>query len=240
MSFEFSVLSVELISLSNSVLTLNKAILDLLELINFSRSLKMLNSGVHLKYQTKIAEMKSNMEALKLFYPSDFFLHAHRLGVKEEFHWSMCGKKIWSEPMGGYILEITPRARFYGLKSGKSFIPKEALRVLLLKGLPKSQLKGTVQKVRNFKLDGVALEHSREKCSLPLCSAVDFIFLPGSLKEVDSSEKCPLVRFVKRNNTFLRSQNPEIPTCEQLDRLLKKNSSRVCHDLNRLLCGGRI
>ncbi len=163
------------------------------------------------------------MEPLKLFYPNDYYFHAQRLGIKEEFNWALCGKKVW-DPAGWHYLEVSPYARFFGTQTGQTFLVKGKPKLLIQKGLKSP--KALTEKVKARDLDGVVIIRSGTTCKFPFCQA-DFVFLPGHIEA--ALRGCPLIKFVKRNNFQLRSQNPHIPTCQEIDRLLKNHSrSHVC------------
>jgi len=178
------------------------------------------------------------MEPLKLFYPNNYLRYAQKLGLRQDFHWGLCGKKAWVPQAKVYCLKVSPAVRFLGLQSGKTFrvSKSQKTRLLFLKGLRKSEISKVVHKVQKLGFGGVAISGPPQKCEGPWCSSVNFVILPENLREVKSPEKCPLIRYVKTNNSALKSRHPKVPACHEVDLLLKKKSlSQVCQILHQAL-----
>ncbi len=168
------------------------------------------------------------MEVVNIFYPNEYYLHTPRLGIKNEFNWALHGKKVW----GGqnYYLQISSSSRFYGTESGETFLAKGNPKLLIYTS--KFDPYKVAAQVKKQKLDGAVIIEDGEACFLPICSLAKFIFLPGILQVIDSPNSCPLIKFAKRNNSQLRSDNPSFPTCQEIDNLLKNSTpSCVCGNL---------
>lgn len=176
------------------------------------------------------------MEPLKLFYPNNYFRNASVLGLKKDFHWGLCGKRMAIPGTSSYLLKVSSNARFIGSQSGKTFRLSRKPKLLVLQNLKKKDVSKTMKTIRDLHLDGAVIHSRRKMVGLPWCSSVDFIFLPGFLQEVTFPERCPLIRFVKRYNDQLRMSYPQIPTCSDLESLLKeKGLNQTCRYLLKAL-----
>jgi hypothetical protein len=68
----------------------------------------------------------------------------------------------------------------------------------------------------------------------PVCQNATFIFKKGILKSVtsDNSQRCNIVKYSKKNNTYIRSILRMFPTCQEIEQLLKDNT---CQQVSKLL-----
>lgn len=178
------------------------------------------------------------MEPVKLLYPNNYFWNTNNHDGPN-FHWALCGKKIWSSEAQNYILELSSSARFFDLKTGKTYKirKKDTLSLLMLGSLPKQEIfERVLDKIRDLNLDGAVISTSnRYDFNGAWCPSTSFIFLKG-LVRVKNIKKCPLIRFIKINNSRLRESNPSIPTCSEIDSLLQdRHCTEVCQLLAELL-----
>ena len=189
------------------------------------------------------------MEPVKLCYPNEWSFHMDEDG----FSWFLFSKKIWSPKGKFHYLEVSPHTRFYGETSGKTFLirksksegrrrgPKarqkarQKARLLLWKTKPnKKDLPKVARIVRERNLQGLVFSDPDHACTFPVCRKAIFFFLPEVLEPVKSCNSCPIIKFSRRNNSYLRKTIKNFPTCQEISKLLSQNS---CPEVCRLLHG---
>jgi len=177
------------------------------------------------------------MEPLKMLYPNNYFWNSN-VHKGPNFHWALCGKKVWIPEISQYYLEISPSARFFDIKTGKTYRPpkKGKLRLLMYPKLKEQNIPDILPKIEKFDLDGVTVSGEKKyDLNGAWCPSMNFVFLDG-LREIENASRCPLIRFVKINNSRLREINPKLPTCQEIDTLLKeKTCIQVCREIAEIL-----
>ena len=178
------------------------------------------------------------MEPVKLCYPNDWTLYFG----KDEFNWFLFAKKIWNQCGNFHYLEIASTAVFYGEKSGKSYRSKEGTKALLIRNKPNNySLKKYSKIVQKYNLQGIAYIDETQRCLFPICGKVVFFFLSDVLEQIKTCHSCPLIKFSRKNNSYIRKTLgiTNFPTCKELGTLLRENSCpEVCKLLYNFLLNG--
>ena len=166
------------------------------------------------------------MTPVKLCYPNEWGLHMR----EPEFNWFLFAKKVWNSQHKVYFLEVSMLARFYDESTGKTLkSTSKDLRVVITSQHLKPQ------SLKKLGVSGYVREVPGE-CKFPICGRRIFFFLPGSLEPVKTCHSCPIIKFARKNNSELRKRSPDFPTCEEISKMLTKNScEKVCQILYNLI-----
>jgi len=165
------------------------------------------------------------MKPIKLLYPNDFFWNFNRCRKNcLDFHWGICGQKIWEPSLKKYSFILMPFAKFIDLKTGKIYKLKEKRPIKLM-------LEDSAYKAEQPD-QAYVVENQNNKKNGIWCSSMDF-FLPESLlKELEKVDRCPLIHFIKMNNSKLKELNPKIPSCKEIDQMLK---DKPCYQVRSII-----
>ena len=175
--------------------------------------------------------------------------------------WFLYSQRIYDKDKKLYYIIVSPSSQFYNENTGETFVfkndedelsskPKLIIAndscnksIISLKENNYS-LDDTV-KIFNKSLelgyDGIVLNNNssskgksnsctdtKELC----CQDFTFVIKKDVLKTNKISERCHLIKHMKRNNSKIRKSIPDFPTCSEIDQLLEDNR---CSDVNVIL-----
>lgn len=140
-----------------------------------------------------------------------------------DFNFFSFSKIYYDDQIKSYVANIAKDIKFYDPLLGKTFYTDSKDNKLLMKNDP----------LKKYKLQGY-ISGSNTNFNKCLCN-ISFFFLPGILKEVKDQTSSELLKYAKHYNLCLRKKNPNFPTPQEIDDLLKNDCSMVCKQLYKLI-----
>lgn len=91
--------------------------------------------------------------------------------------------------------------------------------------------------ISDYGFDGVVVRHDcvcDETHASPVCHEATFYFRDGILEDVDalSHERCGIIQYAKKHNTYIRRKVGEFPTNSEIDEMINHKS---CRDVSKIL-----
>lgn len=156
----------------------------------------------------------------------------------KSFNWFICSKRYRDPKTNLYVAELGVGTRFYDDETGHTYVipkKKEPTRMLIVEDLPLKKRDHAKQIAKKYHYQGIT---KQKVCDLNnpdaffLCDDIEFGFFSiGSERAgivlLKREGLCDLLEFARRNNTLIRSKNPDFPTVAEIEKRLETEGCHV-------------